>query len=62
MDLQHERITQLCEQLNFARLKSERQVLAQDAASDGTSFANLLEKVLASEQLTRKERKRKVMV
>ena len=48
MSLQHERIAELCEQLKFARLGSEWPALAQDAASDGASFADFLEKVLAS--------------
>lgn len=50
MNLQHERIAQLCEQLEFARLGSEWPALAQDAARNGVSFADFLEKVLASEQ------------
>jgi DNA replication protein DnaC len=62
MNLQHERIAQLCEQLKFARLGSEWPALAQDAARDGASFADFLEKVLASEQVAREERKRTVLM
>jgi len=56
--LQHERIAELCTQLKFARLASDWPALAQDAARDGASFADFLEKVLVSENLTRDERKR----
>ena len=62
MNLQHERIAQLCEQLKFNRLGSEWPALAQDAARDGASFADFLEKVLASEQVAREERKRTVLM
>lgn len=62
MSLQHERISELCEQLKFARLASEWPALAQDAARDGASFADFLEKVLASEQVAREERKRTVLM
>jgi len=62
MSLQHERIAELCEQLKFARLGSEWPALAQDAARDGASFADFLEKVLASEQVAREERKRTVLM
>lgn len=61
MSLQHERIAELCEQLKFARLGSDWPALAQDAAQAGASFADFLEKVLASEQMAREERKRTVL-
>ena len=62
MSLQHDRIAELCEQLKFARLGSEWPALAQDAARDGASFADFLEKVLATEQVAREERKRTVLM
>ena len=62
MSLQHDRIAELCEQLKFARLGSDWPALAQDAARDGASFADFLEKVLASEQVAREERKRTVLM
>jgi len=62
MSLQHDRIAELCEQLKFARLGSDWPALAQDAARDGASFADFLEKVLASEQIAREERKRTVLM
>lgn len=62
MSLQHDRIAELCEQLKLARLGSDWPALAQDAARDGTSFADFLEKVLASEFVAREERKRVTMM
>ena len=62
MSLQHDRIAELCEQLKFVRLASDWPALAQDAARDGASFADFLEKVLASEQVAREERKRTVLM
>jgi DNA replication protein DnaC len=58
MNLQHERIARLCEQLKFARLGSEWPALAQEAARNEASFADFIEKVLASELVAREERKR----
>ena len=58
MTLQHDRITELCEQLKFARLAADWPALAQDAARDSASFADFLEKVLVSENVARDERKR----
>ena len=62
MSLQHDRIAELCEQLKFARLRSDWSALAQDAAHDSASFADFLEKVLASEQAARQERKRITLI
>ncbi|MBC7705640.1 MAG: AAA family ATPase [Rhodoferax sp.] len=61
MSLQHERIAELCEQLKFARLGSDWPALAQDAAREQTSFADFLEKVLASDVVAREERKRVIL-
>lgn len=60
MSLQHDRITELCEQLKFVELGSDGPALTQDAARDGASFAGFLENVLASEQQWREERQRTV--
>lgn len=62
MSLQHERIAELCEQLKLARLASHWPALAQDAAREEASFADFLEKVLASELAAREERKRTVLM
>ena len=62
MSLQHDRIAEMCEQLKFARLGSHWPALAQDAAREESSFADFLEKVLASEIAAREERKRVTMM
>ena len=55
--LQTERIAALCEQLKLARLSAEWPALAQDAARSEASFADFLERVLASEIVARDERR-----
>lgn len=62
MSLQHDRITELCEQLKFARLSSDWPALAQNAANAEASFADFLERVLASEVSAREERRRTVLL
>lgn len=57
MNMQHQRIAEMCDQLKFARLASEWPALAQDAARDEASFADFLEKVLACELAARDERR-----
>jgi DNA replication protein DnaC len=57
MSLQHDRIAELCEQLKLSRLGAQWPALAQDAARSEASFADFLEKVLASELLARDERR-----
>ena len=56
MSLQHQCIAEICEQLKFAALASDWRALAKDAARDAASFADF-EKVLASEQRARDERR-----
>lgn len=55
--LQHERISALCERLKCARLQAEWPALAQEAARQEASFADFLEKALATESLGRDERR-----
>ncbi|MFO3707494.1 IS21-like element helper ATPase IstB [Xanthomonas codiaei] len=62
MGLQHERITELCEQLKLARVGSDWPALAQEAARDDASLADFLERVLVSEYVAREERKRTVLM
>lgn len=57
MNLQHERIGALCEQLKFARLQAEWSGLAQEAAREQLSFADFLERLLGAEARARHERK-----
>jgi DNA replication protein DnaC len=57
MNLQHERIQALCEQLKFARLQTDWSAIAQDAAREQTSFADFLERLLGAEARAREDRK-----
>ena len=57
MSMQQQRIAEMCEQLKFVRLASDWPALAQDAAREEASFADFLEKVLASELAARDERR-----
>ena len=57
MNLQHERIGALCEQLKFARVQVEWPGLAQQAAREQLSFADFLERLLGAEARARQERK-----
>lgn len=57
MNLQYERIAQLCEQFKFARLAVQWPALAQEAARSEASFADFLEQVLSSEIVARDERR-----
>ncbi len=62
MNLQHERIAELCEQMKFARVASEWPAIAQQAAETEASFADFLERVLAAEYDARLERRRQTML
>lgn len=62
MNLQHERIAALCEQMKFARVASEWPAIAQQAAETEASFADFLERVLAVEYDARLERRRQTML
>lgn len=57
MNLQHERIDALCQQLKFACLHAEWPALAQHAAREQLSFADFLEQLLGAEAQARHERK-----
>ena len=62
MNLQHDRIAALCEQMKFARVASEWPAIAQQAAETEASFADFLERVLAVEYDARLERRRQTML
>jgi DNA replication protein DnaC len=62
MNLQHERIAELCEQMKFARVATEWPALAQQAAQNQASFADFLERVLVVEYDARLERRRQTML
>jgi DNA replication protein DnaC len=57
MNLQHDRIASLCEQLKFAQLQAEWPAVAQDAAREQLGFADFLERLLDVEARARHERK-----
>jgi DNA replication protein DnaC len=61
MNLQHERIAALCEELRLAAVPEHYPTLAQAAADDQKSFADFLESVLGAERTTRHSRTRSTM-
>ena len=62
MNLQHERIGELCESMKFARLGTDWPALAQKAAQSEASYADFLEQLLAAEFEARLERKRQTLL
>jgi DNA replication protein DnaC len=62
MNLQHDRIAALCEQMKFARVAADWPAIAQQAAATEASFADFLERVLAAEYDARLERRRQTML
>lgn len=62
MNLQHQRIAALCEQLKMASLAAEWPALAQQAARDEASFADFVEKLLECESAAREQRKRSTLM
>jgi DNA replication protein DnaC len=62
LNLQHQRIAALCEQLKMASLAAEWSALAQQAARDEASFADFVEKLLQCESAAREQRKRSTLM
>lgn len=62
MNLQHERIAELCEQMKFAGLATDWPALAQQAADTEASFADFLERALKAEYEARQQRKRQTLL
>ncbi len=62
MNLQHQRIAGLCEQLKMACMATEWPALAQQAARDEASFADFVEKLLQCESAAREQRKRTTLM
>ena len=62
MNLQQQRIAELCEQLKMACLAAEWPALAQQAAREEASFADFLEKLLHCENVAREQRKRSTLL
>ena len=59
MNLQHERIAALCEELRRAAIAENYPTLAQSAVDDSRSFADFLESVLTAEKSARHGRTRR---
>ena len=62
MNLQHERISQLCAGLNLDRTRSEWPAVAQEVAKQEASHADFLEKLLVIENDARVERTRTALM
>lgn len=61
MNLQHERIAGLCDELKLDRIGNDWSVLAQNAANADASHADFLEQLLLTERDAREERKRQTL-
>jgi DNA replication protein DnaC len=62
MNLQHDRIEALCQELKLERIGTDWPHLAQQAANDKAGFADFLEQVLNTERETRAERSRQTLL
>jgi len=61
MNIQHERIVNLCEQLNLTTIAEQYSVKAQQAADENSSFCDFLENLLKLEQTERQLRGRSML-
>jgi len=61
MNIQHERIRQLCEQLRFVSLADHYSAIAQDASAKEVSYTDFLEQALGSEVAARQARSRSTL-
>jgi DNA replication protein DnaC len=62
MNLQHERIQVLCQDLKLDRIGVDWSPLAQQAAQREVSYADFLEQLLRAEQEARRERSRQTLL
>ncbi len=62
MNLQHERIAMICEQLRLTRMAADWPALAQEAAGSEASYGEFLERLLAAENDARLERQREALL
>lgn len=62
MNLQHERITELCDALQLSAMANEYGAIAHDAANQSASFSDFLERLLRTELDARHERTRQTML
>ena len=61
MSIQHERISELCRQLNRVETINHYSVQAQTAASNKDSYSDLLESILSQEYQTKQSRSRNLL-
>lgn len=61
MNIQHERIINLCEQLNLNAIAGQYSIKAQEAADNQLSFCNFLENLLTLEQTEKKLKGRSML-
>lgn len=62
MNLQHERIQALCQDLKLDRISADWSPLARQAAQQEASYADFLEQLLRAEQEARRERSRQTLL
>lgn len=61
MNLQHERIEDLCQKLNLIGIENQFQSLASEAVKEDKSYVDFLEQVLQSEYLARQTRRQNTL-
>ena len=62
MNLQHDRISALCEAMKLDAVARDWSTIAQRAADTDVSFADFLEQLLKCEQVNRDERRREMLL
>ena len=60
MNVQHERVIELCAELRLSAIASQYSVLAQQAAEQQSSFTDFLESLLRAERESRRARAREM--
>jgi DNA replication protein DnaC len=60
MNLQHQRVVELCNELRLGGVTAQYTTLAQNAAEKGTSFTDFVEELLVAERESRRARAREM--
>ena len=60
MNLQHQRLVELCNELRLGGVAAQYSALAQNAAEKGTSFTDFVEELLVAERESRRARAREM--
>ena len=55
MNLQHQRVVELCNELRLGGVAAQYTALAQNAAEKGTSFTDFVEQLLVAERESRRD-------